>query len=78
MLILQKMQIPHTLLIENGDIIKIFPGNKPEIIDKAPSGKMYLDGSVGVFSDSKSIKDRKNISINGYLEVTLIVANNGK
>ena len=39
---------------------------------------MYLDGSVGVFSDSKSIKDRKNISINGYLEVTLIVANNGK
>ena len=74
----KKMQIPHTLLIENGDIIKIFPGNKPEIIDKAPSGKMYLDGSVGVFSDSKSIKDRKNISINGYLEVTLIVANNGK
>ena len=72
------MQIPETLLIENGDIIKIFPGTKPKVIDKAPSGKMYLDGSIGVFSDSKSIKDRKNISINGYLEVTLIVANNGK
>ncbi len=74
----KKMQIPETLLIENGDIIKIFPGTKPQIIDKAPSGRMYLDGSIGVFSDSKSIKDRKNISINGYLEVTLIVANNGK
>ena len=29
-------------------------------------------------SNSQSIKERKNISINGYLEITLIVANNGK
>ena len=74
----KKMQIPQTLLVENGDIIRIFPGNKPEIIDKAPSGRMYLDGSIGVSSDSISIKERKNLSLNGYLEVTLIVLNNGK
>ncbi len=73
----KKMQIPQTLLIENGDIIKIFPGKKPEIIDKAPSGRMYLDGSIGVSSDSQAIKERKNLSLNGYLEVTLIVLNNG-
>ena len=35
----KEMQVPKTLLIENGDIIRILPGNKPEIIDKAPSGK---------------------------------------
>jgi len=74
----KEMQIPQTLQIENGDIIKLYPGNEPEIIDKAPSGRMYLDGSIGVSEDSKSIKDRKNLSINGYLEITLIVANNGK
>ena len=74
----KKMQIPQTLLIENGDIVKIFPGNKPEVVDKAPSGRMYLDGSIGVSEDSQSIKERKNISINGYLEVTLIILNNGK
>ncbi len=74
----KKMQIPQTLLIENGDIIRIHPGNEPKIIDKAPSGRMYLDGSVLVTSDSQSIKERKNLSINGYLEVTLIVTNNGK
>ena len=28
--------------------------------------------------DSSSIKDRKNISINGYLEIILVVQNNGK
>ena len=73
----KKNQIPQALLIENGDIIKMFPGN-PKIVDKAPSGKMYLDGSVGVTEDAYSIKERKNLSINGYLEVTLIVTNNGK
>ncbi len=74
----KEMQVPKTLLIENGDIIKILPGKNPEIVDKAPSGKIYLDGSISVETDSQSIKDRKNISMNGYLEITLIISNNGK
>ncbi len=73
----KEMQVPKTLLIENGDIIKILPGTQPEIIDKAPSGKVYLDGHINVETDSKSIKDRKNLSANGYLEITLILSNNG-
>ena len=74
----KEMQVPKALLIENGDIIKILPNENPSIIDKAPSGRVYLDGSVNVESDSQSIKDRKNLSLNGYLEITLIVSNNGK
>ena len=74
----KEMQVPKTLLIENGDIIKLLPGNVPEIVDKAPSGRIYLDGSVNVETDSQSIKDRKNLSINGYLEITLLLSNNGK
>ena len=73
----KEMQVPKTLLVENGDIIKILPGDKPQIIDKAPSGKVYLDGNINVDTDSKSIKDRKNLSMNGYLEITLIISNNG-
>ncbi len=74
----KEMQVPKTLQVENGDIIKILPGSSPQIIDKAPSGRMYLDGNLSVDLDSQSIKERKNISINGYLEITLIVSNNGK
>ena len=74
----KEMQVPKTLLIENGDIIKLLPGDAPQIIDKAPSGRVYLDGIVNVETDSQSIKDRKNLSINGYLEITLLVSNNGK
>ena len=74
----KEMQIPQTLLVENGDVIRLFPGDQPKITDKAPSGRMYLDGAIGVSADSQSIKERKNLSINGYLEITLIVTNSGK
>ena len=73
----KKMQIPQTLLIENGDIIKIFSEKTPEIIDKAPFGRMYLDGSVKVSEDSQSIKERKNLSSNGFMEITIMVTPKG-
>ena len=74
----KEMQIPHALRVENGDIIGIFSDKNPEIIDKAPSGRMYLDGTVGVGENSRSIKDRRSLSQNGYLEITLILSNSGK
>ena len=74
----KEMQIPHALRIEDGDIVKIYPGESPEIVDKAPSGKMYLDGNIAVGENSQSIKERKNLSQNGYLEITLILSNSGK
>ena len=74
----KEMQIPHALRVENGDIIRIFPGDNPSIIDKAPSGRMYLDGSVGVGEDAQSIKERRKLSQNGYLEITLILSDSGK
>ena len=69
----KEMQVPHPVQVENGDIVKLYPGEKPEVYDKAPSGRLYLDGSVSVDPDSQSIKDRKNLSYNGFLEITIIV-----
>ena len=74
----KEMQIPFNLKIENGNIIKISRDKKPEIIDQAPTGKIYLDGNVAVSLDSSSIKERKNISVNGLLEITLIISSSGK
>ena len=55
----------------------MFPGNKPEVYDKAPSGRLYLDGHISVEEDSQSIKDRKNLSSNGYLEITILITPKG-
>ena len=71
------MQVPYPVLVENGDIVKISPGEKPAVYDKAPSGRLYLDGNISVEEDSKSIKDRKNLSANGYLEVTILITPKG-
>jgi len=43
------------------------------VIDKAPSGRVYVDGNISVGEQSQSIKDRRNLSYNGFLEITVII-----
>ncbi len=73
----KEMQVPYPVQVENGDIVKLAPGNSPEVYDKAPSGRLYLDGTVSVEENSQSIKDRKNLSSNGYLEITILITPKG-
>ena len=74
----KKMQVPYPVQIENGDIVQIYPGKGPHIIDKAPVGRMYVDGNISITEDSQSLKERKNLANNGYLEVTIIINNKGE
>ena len=39
----KEMQVPYPVQVENGDIVKLYPGDQPEVYDKAPSGRLYLD-----------------------------------
>jgi ribonuclease J len=71
-----EMNVPNPVQVENGDIVKLFPGT-PHVYDKAPSGRLYLDGNMSVEEDSQSIKDRKNLSANGYMEVTILITTKG-
>ncbi len=73
-----EMKIPYPVQVENGDIVKIFPGNKPYIYDKAPSGRLCVDGEISIEEDSVFIKERKNLANNGFIDLTLIISNNGK
>ena len=73
----KEMQVPYPIQVENGDIVKLSPGKMPAIYDKAPSGRLYLDGNVSVEESSQSIKDRKNLSNNGYIELTIMLTPKG-
>jgi len=73
----KEMQVPYPVQVENGDIVKLAPGDYPEIYDKAPTGRLYLDGSVSVEENSQSIRDRKNLSANGYLDITILITPKG-
>ena len=74
----KEMQVPYPVQVENGDIVKLFPGQKPEVFDKAPVGRLYVDGIISVNEDSPSIRERKNLANNGYLEVTILINGKGK
>ena len=69
----KEMQVQYPVKVQNGDVLQLYPGEKPKVVDKAPSGRLYLDGNVSVGEESQSIKDRKNLSYNGFLEVTIII-----
>jgi ribonuclease J len=73
----REMNVPNPVQVENGDIVKLYPG-KPHVYDKAPSGRLYLDGNISIEEDSQSIKERKNLSSNGYIEVTILITSKGK
>ena len=69
-------KINQPILIENGDVLKIFPG-KAEVIDKVNSGKLLVDGNRLIDEESNSLRDRRNISFNGMMDISLIVSKNG-
>jgi len=73
----KEMQVKYPVKVENGDIVKLYPGIKPEVFDKAPSGRLYVDGNISVEEDAKSIKERKNLSTNGFMEITIMVTPKG-
>ena len=73
----KEMQVPYPIKVENGDIVRLYPGNKPEVYDKAPNGRIYVDGSISVEEDSQSIKERKNVSVNGFIEATILITPRG-
>ena len=73
----KEMQVPYPIKVENGDIVRLYPGDKPEVYDKAPNGRLYVDGSISVEEDSQSIKERKNISVNGFMEATILITPKG-
>tara|TARA_B100000579_G_scaffold391528_1_gene366805 strand:- start:321 stop:794 length:474 start_codon:yes stop_codon:yes gene_type:complete len=72
-----EMKIPHAVQVENGDMVKMFPCEKPYIYDKAPSGRLCVDGDISIEEDSTFIKERKNLANNGYIDLTLIISSKG-
>ncbi len=73
----KEMNVPYPVEVENGDIVKIYPGNKPYVFDKAPSGRLCVDGNISIEEDSSFIKERKNLANNGFIDVTLVINNKG-
>ena len=73
----KEMKIPYPIQVENGDIVKFSSSDKPLIYDKAPSGRLCVDGIVSTEEDSSFIKERKSMAGNGFVDLTIIITPKG-
>ena len=73
----KEMKIPYPIQVENGDIVKFSSSDAPNIYDKAPNGRLCVDGIIPVEEDSSFIKERKNIASNGFVDITIIITSKG-
>ena len=67
-------QVPVTKVLENGTCFKIAP-EKPEIYDKIQVGKLIVEGKNIYKSDESFIKDRRKMSFQGLILISLIIYN---
>lgn len=70
-------QVPHTVLAENGAMVRLAPGDV-EIVATVPTGRLALDGSRLVPWDSAILKHRHRMTSTGVAVVTVVIDRKGK
>ena len=73
----QQNQVAHSLVGENGSLMRIAPG-EPKIIDHVYSGRLALDGNRLVPIQGELIRSRKRALWNGTAVLTLVINKKGE
>jgi ribonuclease J len=72
----KELQVPETLVIQNGDMIKLAPG-AAEVVDEVPSGRVVMDGDVLVPSWDAGIQERRRLGFAGAVFVSVALNEKG-
>lgn len=73
----RELQVPEQIVIRNGLMLRLAPG-LAEIIDEAPSGRLYLDGEVLTSSDEGAVSERRKLAFSGSVFVSLVLDGEGR
>ncbi|WP_338504843.1 ribonuclease J [Sphingomonas kaistensis] len=68
--------IPGSLIQENGDLIRLAPG-EPKKIGEERVGRLVLDGDVILPADGATINERRRIAFQGVIAVSIVLRSNG-
>jgi ribonuclease J len=69
----RSLQVPESITPDNGDVIRLAPG-PVEVIDQVPAGRLHVDGDVVTSDKAGGMWERRKMSANGHLGVSLVVA----
>ncbi len=63
-----ELGVPEQIAPRNGDMVRLAPG-RAEIIDEAPSGRLFVDGGMLVPEASEALRERRHAAHNGMIFV---------
>ena len=72
----QACQVPHAPVINNGDVLKLGPG-EPEIVGQVLHGRLALDGTRLVSLAGEGIRSRQRMLWHGSAVLSLVVDSDG-
>ncbi|MEN6543724.1 ribonuclease J [Parvibaculum sp.] len=73
----RELQVPETIVVRNGLMVRLAPG-PAQIIDEAPSGRLYLDGDVLIEADEGAVQERRKLSFSGSVFVSIVLDKDGR
>ena len=75
--IAKECQVPHSLIPEDGQIIRLGPGIH-EVVTEVTHGRLGLDGKVLRRLDHEASKDRRKLNYNGAAVITMVMDMRGQ
>ncbi len=73
----RELQVPESVVLRNGLMVRLAPG-PAEIVDEAPSGRLYLDGDVLIDAEEGAVQERRRLAFAGSVFVSLVLDRDGK
>ncbi|WNJ98477.1 ribonuclease J [Thalassospiraceae bacterium LMO-JJ14] len=73
----RECQVTHTIVNENGGMIRLAPGN-PEVVDHVTSGRLVYDGNRMIPMQGEAIRSRVQGLWNGTAVVSLCIDKDGR
>ena len=65
-----ELGVPEPLRVHNGDMVELYPG-PAQVLETVPSGRLYLDGEVFTQSNALAVRERRKLSHNGVVLVSI-------
>jgi ribonuclease J len=70
-------QVPHALVIENGDLVRLGSSNAA-IVDEVPVGRLASDGKALLPLDGAALRERRRVMFNGSVVATIVLDAQGR
>lgn len=72
----EQMGVPHSLLIENGDIVRLAP-DEPAVVDEADTGRLVVETAGFVAAGDDLFRTRRRLMNHGTIIVGLVLDDHG-